>query len=309
MSARERWQRFVAWCTTEEDATPVAMVRVLACTAIVCHFSRHVARGGAAFAWVHESLGGAGAKHGVLAWVGGATADNVHALAAVLIGAAALGAVGLFTRPALLTAWLALRVLSDLNPSARGGYDPLLINTLFLLLLSGSHRALSLDARLFRTVRDAGGLTLRCFRMLLTLQIAVLYGTSAFYKVGSGWIPGGDASALWYILQQPLWARFPDALSLWMVIPLQVATTLSWLWELSGLPFLVVFLLDEQRSTRVRRALRLGFLAFGLAMHVGIEVGMEVGAFSAAAVALYPAALPLSMWPWLRARLRVTPPR
>ena len=299
---RVRWERFVAWCTTREDSTPLAVVRIALCTTLVLHLARHVALGGARFAWVHESLGGAGSTHGALSWIGGATPTNVLALSSVLIAAGVLGAVGLFTRPALLVAWLSLRVLSDLNPSARGGYDPLMVNALFLLLWSGSHTTLSLDARWFARVRDAGASSWRCVRVLVVLQIAVLYGTSAFYKLGSGWVPGGDASALWYILQQPIWARMPDLVAPWMVLPLQLATTSTWLWELSGLPFFFVFLADERRSRRITHALRIGFLAFGVGMHVGIELLMEVGAFSWAALSLYAAAVPLSFWSALRAR-------
>ena len=293
--ARARWNDFVLLCTTEEDATPLALVRIIACVATACHFGAHLVRGSAVFSWVHESFGGAGTRHGLLSIAGGATESSVIALTCVLVVGAALGAVGLFTRAAMLCAWLALRVLTDLNPSARGAYDALLINTIFLLVLSGSHRALSLDSL------RARGTSLRCFRALLVLQIAVLYGTSALYKVGSAWTPG-DASALWYILQQPLWARFPDALSSWMSVPLQLATTLSWLWELCGFPFLLVFILDEARSTVWRRRLRWGFVAFGLLMHLGIEASMEVGVFTWAALALYPAALPLESWGRLRRR-------
>jgi hypothetical protein len=300
---RDRWTRFVAWSTAEETAIPMAVARIVVCATVACHFTNHLLHGSAVFAWVHKSLGGAAPTHGVLKYVGGATETNVTIITLALIVAAACGALGLFTRPAVLIAWLLLRAVSELNPHARGGYDPLMANTLFIVLLSGAPRALALDRVLFARARALPQTSLRCFRYALVLQLAVMYGTTALYKLGSGWIPGGDASALWYILQNPVWARFPDLVSPWMIVPLQIATMVTWLFEVLGLPFLVVFVLDEMRTTRARRWFRWGFLAVGLALHVGIELGMEVGAFSPATLALYAGALPLAVWPWLSARI------
>ena len=296
MSAR--WSSLVAFLNEREDPLPLALARVIACTTVALHFGRFLVSGAAEFALLHQDRGGMSVTDGWLEPVGGAERDDHPRLGAACCLAATLGALGLFTRPALFVTWAGVRALSSLNDEAKGSYDGLLIDTLFLLMLSGCGRALSLDARLFP--RPERGLAPRWPRVLLVVQLGLLYLGSALNKGSLGWVPGGDASALWYILQQPTWARIAS-LPLWAYPLTQVATTSVWLFELSGPLFVLAWLLRETSPRgRVLGAMKRGldrvrflelYLAFGLAMHIGIEALMEVGPFCFAALALYPAAI------------------
>lgn len=294
---KARWSRLVAFLNEREDPLPLALARIVACATVALHFGRFLISGAADFALLHQERGGMSFTHGWLAPIGGAEPWMIVALGATCCIAASLGALGLFTRPALFITWAAVRALSSLNAEAKGSYDGLLIDVLFILMLSGCGRALSLDARLFPK-REA--LAPRWPRVLLVVQLGLLYFGSALNKGSLGWVPGGDASALWYILQQPTWARFAS-LPLWSYELTQIATTSVWLFELAGPLVVLAWLLRETSPEgRVLGALKRGldrarflelYLAFGLAMHLGIELLMEVGPFCFAALALYPAAI------------------
>jgi len=128
----------------------------------------------------------------------------VRAVVLVTASSALLFALGLFTRVFGVVAWLGFRTLADLNNHSGGAYDELVKNELFLLLLSGCGSALSLDA--LRT--GARNVLVPAWpRYLLVFQLALMYWSTGMQKVSDGWVPGGHADALWYILQQPTWQR------------------------------------------------------------------------------------------------------
>lgn len=308
MSLRARLLRFVE---DREDATSLALCRIIACSTVLAHVVHFQTSGAAQFSLVHRRFGGLGIDDAWLAFMGGATPANVSLLLAVLGASALLGAIGLFTRPALVVAWLGMRAMTSLNVDARGSYDQLLINILFLLVFSGCAHAFSVDARGGSLPREVA----RWPRILIVLQIGLMYGGSSLMKASSGWVPGGDASALWYILHQPMWVRHGiDSIPLWALPITQVATTCVWLWEFMGPLFVVSVLLRERPSSRpwtgrLGRALdrvrfRELYLLFGVAMHLGIELTMEVGAFTFASFALYPAALRPDEWRAFFAKLK-----
>ena len=303
------WQRVLAFTAQREPATSLALCRIVACTTLALHVLHMLVNGAVTFTWTDASLGGLGAHK--LAGVVDASEGTVLALAWLCAGAAICGALGWFTRPALVVAWASFRALYEVATDARSAYDILITNTLFVLILSGCGAALSLDAR-----RDPAGATVaRWPRMLLVLQIGLLYFGSALMKASSGWVPGGDASALWYILHQPMWARFGDLPS-WLYVPTQIATTMTWCFEMCGPVFVASVLLREwspssspsPTPSRVVRALarckrvldrvhfRELYLVVGVAMHLGIEVTMEVGAFTGASLALYACAVRPDEW-------------
>lgn len=291
-----RWSRFVDFLNAEEDARPLALVRVLCASAIAIHVARFALSGAARVALIPQDQGGLSAMRGWLEHLGGATPERVELLCAVCVVAAVLSALGLLTRPSLIVTWLSFRCIGSLNSSARGSYDSLLVDILVVLILSGCGNAWSLDARRRGEARPAK----RWPRVLLIVQLALLYFGSGIGKASSTWVPGGDASALWFILQQPTWARFPG-LPLWTYPLTQIATTTTWLFEITG-PLLGFAILLEQSEPRARWTQRLKrflgkirlvevYLVFGALMHLGIEATMEVGPFSFASLALYPAAL------------------
>jgi hypothetical protein len=306
---KRAWRRLIAFVDEREDATSLALTRIVAGSTLFCHLVHLLTSGAATFAWTNAGHAGFANRPGILAHFGGGSADNVIVLVCLSAAASLFVAIGLCTRASIFVAWLSFRALLELNSEARSGYDSLLVNTLFLLLLSGCGRALSLDERIFKKAREVA----RWPRMLVVLQIGMLYGGTAVMKASNGWVPGGDADALWFILHQPMWSRF-TALPSWAFIPTQVATTFAWLWELSGPLFAVsVWLRESAPSSRAlvrlksvldRVHFRELWLVAGVGVHIGIEVSMEVGAFFGASLALYPCALRPHEWRELAARVR-----
>ncbi|MFO0004418.1 MAG: HTTM domain-containing protein, partial [bacterium] len=94
-----------------------------------------------------------------------------------------------------------------MHPFAGGGHDRLFTNALFLLLLSPAGATLSLDAR-----RRTGSFVdpsprPAWTRTLLVFQLCVVYLVTGVQKLGSEWFPWGGASAVYYALLTPSWAR------------------------------------------------------------------------------------------------------
>ena len=304
------WTRMLAFVQQREDASSLALTRIIAGTTLFCHLVNLLWTGTATLVWAEPTSMGFANRPGFLSHFGGGTPDNVVALTCVCALASLLVAVGLLTRASILLAWLSFRALLELNSEARSGYDSLLVNTLFLLLLSGCGRALSVDERLFKLPREVA----RWPRMLVVWQIALLYGGTAMMKASNGWVPGGDADALWFILHQPMWSRFTD-LPRWTFVLTQAATTLAWLWELAGPLCAVAIVLREAQPTSralawLKRVLdRARFLEVwlvtGVCVHLGIEITLEVGAFCGASLALYPCAIRPSSWRALFTRWRL----
>jgi hypothetical protein len=129
---------------------------------------------------------------------------------------------------------------------------------------------------------------------MLVFQLALMYWSTGMQKVSSGWVPGGKADALWYILQQPTWQRMPMEWAAPLFPLTQVATLGTWTFEQTA-PLLLLAAFYRNTRTRGGRLralanridLRTKYLLVGIAMHIGIEVSMEVGAFSLASLSLY----------------------
>lgn len=305
------WQRLLGFVQEREEATSLALTRIAVGVTIFCHFVHLMWSGAAQFAWTAGEYGGFANRPGVLEYVGGNSPTAVVALASIVTIAALLVALGLFTRASLIVTFVAFRFCTEMNSEARSGYDSLLVNMLFLLIISGCGRALSLDARWFRAGEPT--VVTRWPRMLFVFQIGLLYGGTALMKGSNGWVPGGDADALWFILHQPMWSRL-DHLPTWSFFITQIATTGTWLWELTGPVFALSVFLREMNPTRpfwvkVKRLLdRVRFrelwLLGGIGIHIGIEAFMEVGVFSPASVALYFCAIRPDEWRAVGAAVR-----
>jgi hypothetical protein len=208
-------------------------------------------------------------------------------LALASSAALVVGFGGRWTALVALQAWLAL---ADLNPRAGGSHDELLANGLWLLVLASGTQTWSVDAW-----RDSGrwapaDATAPVWgRFLVGWQIALVYASSGWHKWSAHWVPGGDGSALYDILQQPTWQRFDHSWAAWVYPATQVATSVAWCFEV-GAPlwfFATWICLDRDRAWAllVRRA----FAVTGLVMHVGLEVCLAVGPFGWASLAFWPA--------------------
>ncbi len=335
MNPLRGWKRWVGFLSSREDATSLAVARIISGSTIAANLASMHFSGAAAEAWVDASSGGARGcwSEPWLAHFGGCTTANVHAL--MLVGAIAgvLMALGVATRASIFATWVAFHTLTNMNFLAGGSADDLLLNGLFVLMWSGSGRALSVDQWLRRRRDPAASSEAPAWpRSVLIFQIVTVYWTTGMQKLSSSWWPPpfGTLDAIWYILQQPTWIRFP---TLQWATPLfrltQFATLATWLFENGALLLLLAYWYrhTRERPGRVRaffnRPLaplrrwlgpgverldfRLCYLAYGFSMHFGIWALMEVGPFFNSVLVCYACCITPAEWrglfAWLRARV------
>src|SRR5262249_22515372 len=124
--------------------------------------------------------------------------------------------------------------LHRLDGNSSGSSDLLVTNGLWLLVLARSTATLSLDCKL-RTGRFRSDDPIPAFpRYLAVLQLVAMYWSTGVQKVSVYWFPAGSYSALYYILQQPTWQRFSMSWAARIYPITQVATAVTWIWEVSA---------------------------------------------------------------------------
>jgi hypothetical protein len=210
------------------------------------------------------------------------------------VGALVMLAAGLFSRAAGLLFLLVYAQLAWVLPGADRGIDMMVRNVVLILVLSGSHRAWSLDAKLFGARERIPAWP----RRLLILQLVVMYFTAGIQKTALAWWPPGGYSALYVILQDPSIAAWKFGwLSSWWAYPAtQVAslTTMVFEWSAGLLPYAYWCRATRTSPGRLRAFLnhlpfRTAWVAGGVLLHVGIAGTMALGIFPWAMLAMYPA--------------------
>jgi hypothetical protein len=297
----KRWTTFVGWIAHREPATPIALVRILAgLVALGMLLNLHASSVGAAI-WLPEAHGGmqnAPLTNWIWRWLGPPEPALLWPLFWSGVAGAVLVLVGLGSRLGALVLLQVLMALQVLSPSSRGGFDSLLNNTLWLLVLAPSESTLSLWCRL-RSGRWVSTVPrLAWVRYAMVYQLTLMYWTTGVQKVGTDWWPWGDFHAVYYVLLQPPWARWDDGSWAGWISPLtQIGTIGTMVLELTWfmVPLALFYRATRTRPGRLRAlsnrlSLRTLYIAGGAAMHVGIWAFMNIGTFSLAAVALYPCA-------------------
>ncbi len=273
-----------------------------------------VVRGLVPVLWFDASDGGyrsLGDGPWLVQWLGGMTPTVVWGLTMASLVTSAGMVAGIGGRTVSFACLLCTAAVVDFNGHAGGSYDELLTNGLWLAVLAGGYQTLSVTAwrRTGRWWPDAEALAF--VRWLALWQLALMYGTSALQKVSAYWVPGGESSALYYILQQPNWHRV-DMEWLAYVFPLtQLATTGTWLWEVTA-PLWVLAVwwsVHPERPGRLRRwsnrlELRWVYAVVGIGMHAMILFTMEVGPFSFLSLGFYVCLV--HPWEWAVLRDRVS---
>jgi len=295
--AMSAWNRWVALLSRREAGTGLALFRIAIGLCVLGTIGTVVGHDLVGVLWVDRSHDGyrtLGAGPWLVALLGGPTPRVVWSLVVLTLAAGLAMVLGMGARLAALVALQGVLALTWLNPHAGGSYDDLLTNALWLLVLGDAGATLSLSCRL-RTGRWTSDRTVPAWpRWLAVLQLILAYASTGMQKLSVYWVPGGDFSALYYILQQPSWQRTDMR---WVAdwFPLtQVATALTWAWEVSSPLVLLTFWAraDPARGGRLRGLLlrldyRRPFALVGLAMHLSTLVLMNVGPFSAITLSYY----------------------
>jgi len=294
------WRAFVALVDQREPAEGLALFRIAIGLVMIYSIASMVVAGLDRVFWVDAADGGMqalGGDHWLLTAIGGPTAAVIGALVPLGLVLGALVAVGAGGRLTLLAAAQVYAALVRANPTIIGGYDHLITNALWLLFLGGATATLSVDSRLRSGHwRRPGAMIAAWPRYLAVFQLLVVYTTTGLNKLGVPWTPVGDFSALYWVYQEPTWRRFDMSFSADPVpyFVLQVATAVTWFWEVSAVLLLLFFYYRTTRGRSGRlRALalrwdfRLAFVAVGVSLHVGILLTLNVGPFSWVSLAYY----------------------
>ena len=227
------------------------------------------------------------------------------------VAGAVMVTVGLGSRLGALLLLQVLMALLSLIPSCTGGFDSLLNNALWLLVLAPSEATLSLWCRLRSGRWVSTAPRLAWVRYAMVYQLALMYSSTGVQKVGSDWWPWGGFRAVYYVLLQPPWARLDDGSWAGWISPLaQLGTIGTILMELTWfmVPLALFYRSTRTRPGRLRAlsnrlSLRTVYVAAGAAMHIGIWAFMNIGTFSLIALALYPSAFHHDeLVAWLRRR-------
>ncbi len=298
--------RWAALFDEREPGTSLALFRIACGLCIVYSIGDVVMHGLAPVIWLNPADGGysyvgdpprllqlLGRIPGLHA-LGQLNPSTLWALIAVTLFAAVLLVLGLGGRVTTLLALLGYQAVYSINLDTLGGYDWLLTNALWLLFLARSTATLSLDCRL-RTGRWTSPALIPAWpRYLAIYQIVLVYWSTGMHKVSGAWTPSEGFCALYYILQEPTWQRFDMRWLAWVYPLTQVATAVTWLWEITS-PLLLLALWYRRTAERPGRLrafsnrlpLRGLWVATGLAVHLGILVFMNVGPFSLVSLSYY----------------------
>lgn len=300
------WRRWVSVLRRREGGESLALFRIAMGACVLLTVSTLVNQKLVSVVWLDAAHGGYRATvngNWLIRLLGGVTPGVVWSLVGVTFVAGAALVIGVWGRLAALVAGQCVIALTRLNYEASGSYDLMLTNALWLLVLSQSTATLSLSCRIKRGAWSSDADVPAWPRYLIVLQLVAVYASTALQKMSVHWMPLGDLSALYYIMQQPSWQRFNMD---WAgnVYPLtQMATLVTWVWELTA-PLLfaaMYFRATRDRSGRLRslfnrvRFIEL-FVAIGVVMHLGTWVLMDVGIFTWVALAYYPCIIEPSMW-------------
>lgn len=291
------WRRLVALLSTTEHPLSLALFRILLGIGGLGMVGSVVGRGIVDDLWLDLAHGGYRriAKGNFLVeWLGGPSPEVVWSLVVAALLSSLCVVVGLGGRLSVFAALWSITAVTDLNHSASGSVDELLTAALFLCLLAPVTRTLSVDCWL-STRRWTSDRPVHAFpRWMGVFQILLVYWSTGLQKLSIHWVPGGEWSALYYILQQPSWHRTDMQWVAWVFPLTQLATGVTWFWEVGSPVVLLAFFFRHTRTRdgRLRQAfnrldVRSLYALVGFGLHVSIHVTLQVGLFSFVSLAYY----------------------
>lgn len=309
----------------------LALVRILVCAAILFDLVWVGWWGLPNLLWGVEELDGAMKLHRVLkqptlyTWFGLAPWIPL-AVYLTYTGAAVAFGLGLATRFSGVLLVLVSAQSALINEASDRAIDRIFRITVLLLVFSGAGRMLSIDGW-WRTGGLRGGSwwgdptpTVAWPRYLLVLELTLIYFFAGVTKTSVTWTPAGGYSALYLILQDPIfqtndWSVLAHPALYWTT---QVGTAVTHLWEWTFPVVLLAFWADGSAPQAGWRGwlqcilsglrVRYVYVAVGVIFHVLLMLTMELGIFPYLMLGLYPGFFLPSETAWLLRRLGVEPP-
>ncbi|HMV66514.1 MAG TPA: HTTM domain-containing protein [Myxococcota bacterium] len=271
---------WVALASREEDARPLALVRIGVALAALLDLLRAAQLGLVGVVFQTYEHGGLSQKQDPgyvlnLLWDSPLVGPTVWAVTVVCMG---LVAAGVATRPATLLGVLTYAQLGHLYPPGDRAIDRILRTLLLILMCSDAHRRLALGggAALAR-IRAWPGDLIRNF-------LIIIYLSAGLGKVMQqpAWLSMSGTPVLYRVMTDPLSAHLDP----------EVALPGWWLFRVMGWATIALELSAPLLYTRLAPL----WAVFGVVMHVGIYVTMDLGMFSWGMLSTYP--LVLAPW-WL----------
>jgi hypothetical protein len=226
--------------------------------------------------------------------LGGVSPTTLWPMVCLVLASSVMLTIGLGGRVTAFVLLQSYLAVSHINWHTRGCDDQLIGNALWLLVLGRSTATLSVDCRI-RTGSWRSDVPVAAWpRYLAVFQLVLVYWTTGLQKVSIHWNPGGGFSALYYILQEPSWQRWDLSWLAWVYPLTQVATALTWFWEMSA-PLLLLALWYRATSDRPGRLraffnwlnFRRLFVVVGVAMHLCVFVLIGLGPFTWITLSFY----------------------
>ncbi|MEM9478300.1 MAG: HTTM domain-containing protein [Verrucomicrobiota bacterium] len=301
---KKLWPSVVSLSSRQETAKPLAACRIMAGIGVVASVLLVMPTGVLEVLWTSGGYRELGKSPWLVSFLGGPTAGTVWTLAILTFIAGCGLLFGVFTRTSALLSLLLFLSLTQINPHDGSAYDSVLTNQLFLLVFAGSGATWSIDCRR-RTGKWSSLDPVPAWpRYVMIFQLVLIYFSTGLQKISADWIPGGDLSALYYILQDPFWRRFDvtELAAQWYPLT-QFGTLVTWLWEVTAPLLLLAFYFRATRNRKGRLRwlfnktdFRLWWAIIGIAFHFGIHLLMRVGPFSWITLSYYPALWSAREW-------------
>ena len=303
---------------TREAGTSLAAFRVLVASVVLYSLLSIAAADLVDVLWVDVTHGGyrpLGRGNWLMDLTGGPTPANVWRMWWLALGADLMLLIGLLGRLSALVTLQAYIALCTLNGNASGGYDGLIMNALWLLVLGSCSATLSVDCRVRRGRFTSLAPIPAWPRYLAIFQLAVMYTATGLQKLSHTWTPMGGYTALHWVFQDPTWLRvYPVPHVEYLQPLLRIGTAVTWHWEQLS-PLLLIYLYYRHTRERpgrlralfLRHDLRALWALVGLSLHIGILVALNVGPFSWSSMAYYVCLVRPDEWSKLRAGLALKP--
>lgn len=294
------WECWVGWLERREGPEALALCRIMAGIGLVASVC---------FAWHHDTwmLLWLDVAHGgyrtwagepwLIRLLGGARPEVVLPVMVLTIACGLALSLGWRARWSAAVGLILFNSLIRINPHDGSAYDSLLTNQLFVLMWAESDATWSLTGWRRHGTWWRREQVPSWPRYVLVYQLVICYASTGWQKLGGAWLPGGDLSAVHYILQDPFWRRWDFDAWLpnifWLT---RLATSFTWWFEVLAPMLLVVlwFRATPDRPGWLRRVSnqvdwRLWFAVVGLLFHLGLHLFMRIGPFSWIILSYYPA--------------------
>ncbi len=293
---KRRWRALVRLLSRREQGTSLALFRIAVALVMLYSVLTVVLHGLTYVLWVDRAYGGMRTVRPgfwLLGLFGEVTPTVMGGLIAVSLFSSVAMLLGWGGRATTLLALWSYRSVSTAGMSS-GGYDSMIFDAAWLLVLSQSTATLSLDTKL-RTGRWSSSRRIPAWpRYLVILQLVVVYLATGLQKASASWFAADGYSALYWFLQDPTWIRFNTEWTVAGYVLTQLATFVTWHFEV-GAPLLLLayyYRYTAGRAGRVRAwfnriSSRKIFAAIGISMHLGILLLLDMGPFSFISISYY----------------------